>query len=486
MDFSRFTDRCRRVFQYANQEAQRCNHAEVNQWHLLIGMVKDESGVAGQVLTKTFGVTLKDLRDGMEKAFPVKDGTISTAVRPLSPTVEASVENAVRIAADRTDSWVGTEHLLLGMFGCALPSILEWFAARGQPLKKVCDAVHEVLGSGWKSIPPWTVEVAAKLKDYYADEPAAKWGHRPVDMNYHAGNDSDKSQPFKSFTAPVGSTIHAVDASAPAYVLTMPDPHSKLAIAEIQMAWEAAVGKYGPVLVVVASGESLQRIEDTGAWRAMEARIAALERGETTTEHKKKRGKDVEAIREAANLSNVKSLRACYAEIVKDVEQFGVAYVWNVPGFNGGVVESWMLPAQFVIHQPSQAYPTYYVQTTGVVIGENQVDAYIRVGGSGPMLTVINKRTGGILLPEQVGDEVRRQVKVDRAFKVNANGDAFLVESVKEAGKNYAAVAPSDGETLADLGRVDLNKYTLCESCGGHGKHKIGCPVAKNDARQGG
>jgi ATP-dependent Clp protease ATP-binding subunit ClpC len=59
--FERFTDRARKVMALANQEAQRFNHDCIGTEHILLGLVKEGSGVGAQVL-KNLDVDIKKLR----------------------------------------------------------------------------------------------------------------------------------------------------------------------------------------------------------------------------------------------------------------------------------------------------------------------------------------------------------------------------------------------------------------------------------------
>src|ERR1700689_2115275 len=64
--FERFTDRARKVMQLANQEAQRLNHEYIGTEHILLGLVKEGSGVAANVL-KNLDVDLRKIRLEVEK-----------------------------------------------------------------------------------------------------------------------------------------------------------------------------------------------------------------------------------------------------------------------------------------------------------------------------------------------------------------------------------------------------------------------------------
>ena len=64
--YERFTDRARKVMQLANQEAQRFNHEYIGTEHILLGLVKEGSGVAANVL-KNLDIDLRKIRLEVEK-----------------------------------------------------------------------------------------------------------------------------------------------------------------------------------------------------------------------------------------------------------------------------------------------------------------------------------------------------------------------------------------------------------------------------------
>ena len=68
--YERFTDRARKVMQLANQEAQRFNHEYIGTEHILLGLVKEGSGVAANVL-KNLEVDLRKIRLEVENWFKV-------------------------------------------------------------------------------------------------------------------------------------------------------------------------------------------------------------------------------------------------------------------------------------------------------------------------------------------------------------------------------------------------------------------------------
>ena len=74
--YERFTDRARKVMQLANQEAQRFNHEYIGTEHILLGLVKEGSGVAANVL-KNLDVDLRKIRLEVEKIVQTGPGAWS-------------------------------------------------------------------------------------------------------------------------------------------------------------------------------------------------------------------------------------------------------------------------------------------------------------------------------------------------------------------------------------------------------------------------
>ena len=115
--YERFTDRARKVMQLANQEAQRFNHEYIGTEHILLGLVKEGSGVAANVL-KNLDIDLRKIRLEVEKI--VQSGPDMAAVvllgrRPLTARVKKAIEYSIEEARNLNHNYVGTEHLLLGL-----------------------------------------------------------------------------------------------------------------------------------------------------------------------------------------------------------------------------------------------------------------------------------------------------------------------------------------------------------------------------------
>lgn len=113
--FERFTDRARKVMLLANQEAQRLKHEYIGTEHILLGLVREESGVGANVL-KDLDVDLRKVRLEVEKL--VKSGPEPVSPigkRPQTPRAKKVIEYAIEEAQNLNHNYVGTEHLLLGL-----------------------------------------------------------------------------------------------------------------------------------------------------------------------------------------------------------------------------------------------------------------------------------------------------------------------------------------------------------------------------------
>ena len=114
--YERFTDRARKVMQLANQEAQRFNHEYIGTEHVLLGLVKEGSGVAANVL-KNLDIDLRKIRLEVEKIVqhgPGGDQVVMGRL-PHTPRAKKVIEYSVEEARNLNHNYVGTEHLLLGL-----------------------------------------------------------------------------------------------------------------------------------------------------------------------------------------------------------------------------------------------------------------------------------------------------------------------------------------------------------------------------------
>src|SRR5260221_9191113 len=109
----RFTQRARRVLSLAQEEAERLQHSYIGTEHLLLGLMREEGGVAGRVL-RDLGLDPHRVEELVERMTRAGQRT-ATARLDLSPGTKKVLELAVDEARRMGHHYIGTEHLLLGL-----------------------------------------------------------------------------------------------------------------------------------------------------------------------------------------------------------------------------------------------------------------------------------------------------------------------------------------------------------------------------------
>jgi ATP-dependent Clp protease ATP-binding subunit ClpC len=110
----RFTDLARKVLRLANQEAKRFNHKYIGTEHILLGLVKDGSGVAANVL-KNLEIDLQKIRLEVEKFVQPGPDPVTEGKLPQTPRAEKVIEYSIEEARILNNNYVGSEHLLIGL-----------------------------------------------------------------------------------------------------------------------------------------------------------------------------------------------------------------------------------------------------------------------------------------------------------------------------------------------------------------------------------
>jgi len=145
--YERFTDRARKVLQLANQEAQRLNHEYIGTEHILLGLVKEGSGVASNVL-KNLDVDLTKIRREVEKLVNQGTDMIAMGKLPQTPRAKKAIEYAMDEARNLGHTYVGTEHLLLGLLREEEGVAAQVLMNLGLRLDSVREEILELIGNG--------------------------------------------------------------------------------------------------------------------------------------------------------------------------------------------------------------------------------------------------------------------------------------------------------------------------------------------------
>ena len=141
--FEKFSERARKVLSLAQEEAQRFNHNYIGTEHILLGLVRETEGVAARVLAN-LGIDLNKVRSAVEFIIGRGEKPVQGEIG-LTPRAKKVVELAVDEARRMNHTYIGTEHLLIGLLregeGVAA-GVLE---SLGITLDKVRSETHRIL-----------------------------------------------------------------------------------------------------------------------------------------------------------------------------------------------------------------------------------------------------------------------------------------------------------------------------------------------------
>ena len=112
--FDKFTDRARKIIALAQKEAERFHHDYIGTEHLLLGLVKEGSGVAVTALNN-LSVDVEKVRREVEKLVVVADKEAPSGPLPFTPQAKRVLELASEEARALGHPYIGTEHILLGL-----------------------------------------------------------------------------------------------------------------------------------------------------------------------------------------------------------------------------------------------------------------------------------------------------------------------------------------------------------------------------------
>jgi len=148
-----FTDRVRKVLQMAREEAARLHHEYVGTEHILLGLIREGEGVAAAVLTN-LNVDLEEIQQKIEET--VKKGKAAAAAGPDLPYTSRAkkvLELAMSEARELNHSYVGTEHLLLGLLREEKGIAAQVLTDAGVNLEQARAETLRLLGSEMPSTP---------------------------------------------------------------------------------------------------------------------------------------------------------------------------------------------------------------------------------------------------------------------------------------------------------------------------------------------
>lgn len=142
---TRFTDRAQRVILIAQEEAKRLSHDCVDRQHVLLGIIALSEGTAFQLLER-YRINIRKLRASIETALSEGDSEMLLGEVPFTPESKKSLELAVEEAQRLSHTYIGTEHLLLGLLHFKEIVELPEFANNNVTLEGARNSLREILG----------------------------------------------------------------------------------------------------------------------------------------------------------------------------------------------------------------------------------------------------------------------------------------------------------------------------------------------------
>jgi ATP-dependent Clp protease ATP-binding subunit ClpC len=170
--FERFTERAKQVVVLAQDEARALKHNYIGTEHILLGLLREEEGLAARVL-ESLDVTVEEVRAQVARIIGPGDEPIVSGQIPFTPRAKKVLELSLREALSLKHNYIGTEHILLGLVreneGVAARILLD-FGADAEKIRNEIMRVlsgpggpglvhtetvqHRAVRSGWTSYGP--------------------------------------------------------------------------------------------------------------------------------------------------------------------------------------------------------------------------------------------------------------------------------------------------------------------------------------------
>jgi ATP-dependent Clp protease ATP-binding subunit ClpC len=170
--FERFTERAKQVVVLAQDEARALKHNYIGTEHILLGLLREEEGLAARVL-ESLDITVEEVRAQVARIIGPGDEPIVSGQIPFTPRAKKVLELSLREALSLKHTYIGTEHILLGLVreneGVAARILLD-FGADAEKIRNEIMRVlsgpggpglvhtetvqHRAVRSGWTSYGP--------------------------------------------------------------------------------------------------------------------------------------------------------------------------------------------------------------------------------------------------------------------------------------------------------------------------------------------
>ncbi len=149
---SRFTQRVRKVLALSREEAGRLHHSYIGTEHILLGLLREGEGVAAAVL-KQMECDLENLREKVEEAVELGGNTLTVGDLPYTSKSKRVLELSIEEARSMSHTYVGTEHILLGLLREESGLAAQILRQQGASFEEVRKEILKLLGTEMSSSP---------------------------------------------------------------------------------------------------------------------------------------------------------------------------------------------------------------------------------------------------------------------------------------------------------------------------------------------
>ena len=188
--FERFTDRARRVVVLAQEEARMLSHNYIGTEHILLGLIHEGEGVAAKAL-ESLDISLEAVRAQVEEIIGQGQQAPSGHI-PFTPRAKKVLELSLREALQLGHSYIGTEHILLGLIREGEGVAAQVLQKLGADLNRVRQQVIQLL-SGFQG--KEASGVGRRARRLGQRRAVVLAGARPVRSQPHPGRPRGQARP---------------------------------------------------------------------------------------------------------------------------------------------------------------------------------------------------------------------------------------------------------------------------------------------------
>ena len=173
MSFEKFTDKARKVLVLAQDEARALHQPYVGTEHILLGLIQEKEGLAAQALAR-LNVTYDGAVQAIRQVVTIDEDTDVSGHLSFTPRVRRVLENSLREAMQMGQSYIATEHLLLGIVREGEGTALEVLGRMGVAGDDIRGALNDLIGqsavyAGRNAFDPTASSSDSMLKEFGTD-----------------------------------------------------------------------------------------------------------------------------------------------------------------------------------------------------------------------------------------------------------------------------------------------------------------------------